>query len=66
MDFGASDGPMSDEQLGKVDGKLLHIPTVLWLRLLFRRYNVDGVRDDLKFSGKVLAGIYWVRSRKWS
>jgi phosphate transport system substrate-binding protein len=28
VDFGASDGPMSDENLGKAPGKILHIPTV--------------------------------------
>ena len=63
VDFGASDGPMSDEQLGKVDGKLLHIPTVLGA--VVPTYNIDGV-NDLKFSGKVLADIYLGKITKWN
>ncbi len=63
VDFGASDGPMSDEQLGKVDGKLLHIPTVLGA--VVPTYNIGGV-SDLKFSGKVLADIYLGKITKWN
>src|SRR5512147_274689 len=54
VDFGASDGPMTDKELFAVDGKLLHIPTVLGA--VVPTFNVPGVKG-LTFDGKVLAGI---------
>ena len=47
--FGASDGPMSNEQLTAAAGKILHLPTVLGAVVPI--YNVPGVSQDLKFSG---------------
>jgi len=55
VDFGATDGPMTDKQLFKVDGKLLHIPTVLGA--VVPVYNLPGV-DDLKLTGELLADIF--------
>ena len=63
VDFGASDGPMNDEQLAKVDGKTLHIPTVLGA--VVPTYNLDGI-TDLKFTGKALADIYLGKVTKWN
>lgn len=64
VDFGATDGPMTDEQLGKVKaGKLLHIPTVLGA--VVPTYNVEGVKD-LKLSGPVLAEIFLGTIAKWN
>ena len=51
VDFGASDGPMTDEQLSKVQGKVFHIPTVLGA--VVPTYNVSGVSSDLKFSAEM-------------
>src|SRR6476660_7900209 len=56
VDFGASDGPMNDEQLFAVDGKLLHIPTVAGAVVIV--YNIAGVSDKLKFTGPVIADIF--------
>ncbi|MFN0118825.1 MAG: phosphate ABC transporter substrate-binding protein PstS [Elusimicrobiota bacterium] len=63
VDFGATDGPMTDKQLFSVDGKVLHIPTVLGA--VVPAYNVSGV-DDLKFSPEVLAGIFLGNIKTWS
>src|SRR5690349_3264046 len=63
VDFGASDGPMTDEQLAKIQGKVLHIPTVLGA--VVPTYNVPGA-SDLKFTGDVLADIFMGKVTKWS
>jgi phosphate transport system substrate-binding protein len=62
VDFGASDGPMSDDQLAASKVKLVHIPTVLGAVVPI--FNVPGV-SDLKFSPEVLAGIYLKTIENW-
>jgi phosphate transport system substrate-binding protein len=62
--FGASDGPMTDEQLKGAPGPILHFPTVLGG--VVPVYNVDGVTAPLKFSGKVLADIILGKVTKWN
>lgn len=64
VDFGASDGPMTDEQLSKVSGKVFHIPTVLGA--VVPTYNVTGVTGELKFTGDVLADIFLGNIKKWN
>lgn len=61
--FGATDGPMSDEQLKAAPGKVLHFPTVLGADVPI--YNLDGV-TDLKFTGAVLADIFLGKITKWN
>ena len=56
VDFGASDGPMSDEQLKDSKFKILHFPTVLGAVIPI--YNIPGVSGELNFTQKALAGIY--------
>ena len=64
VDFGASDMPMTNEQLSKVTkSKVLHFPTVLGG--LVPTYNVPGV-GSLKFSGSTLAGIFLGNIKKWN
>ena len=64
VDFGASDMPMTDEQLSKVTKyKVLHFPTVLGG--LVPTYNVPGAQS-MKFSGPTLAGIYLGTIKKWN
>jgi phosphate transport system substrate-binding protein len=64
VDFGASDMPMTDEQLSKVSKyKVLHFPTVLGG--IVPTYNVPGAAD-LNFSGPTLAGIYLGAISKWN
>src|SRR5216117_3743567 len=50
--FGATDGPMTNDQLLAAPGKILHFPTVLGA--VVPVYNLPGVSSDLKFSGTVL------------
>jgi len=65
VDFGASDMPMTDDQLSKVTKfKVLHFPTVLGG--VVPTYNIPGVSGDLKFSGEALAGIYMGSIKKWN
>ena len=64
VDFGASDGPMTDQQLAESKVKIIHIPTVLGA--VVPVYNVPGVSGDLKFAPEVIAGIYLGVITKWN
>jgi phosphate transport system substrate-binding protein len=64
VDFGASDGPMSDDQLAQSKFKVLHFPTVLGA--VVPTYNIAGVTGDLNFTQKALAGIYIGSITKWN
>ena len=63
VDFGASDGPMTDEQLAASKIKLIHIPTVLGAVVPI--FNVPGV-SDIKFSADVLADIFLGKITTWN
>lgn len=63
VDFGASDMPMTDEQISKVAVKPLHFPTVLGG--VVASYNVPGA-GELKFSPEALAGIFLGQIKKWN
>ena len=63
VDFGASDGPMSDDNLSKAPGKLLHIPTVAGAVVI--TYNLPG-NPSLKLDGDTIAGIYLGQIKKWN
>ena len=64
VDFGASDGPMTDEQLSQAKVKILHIPTVLGADV--PAYNLTGVNQELKFTPQVLAGIFLGKITSWN
>jgi phosphate transport system substrate-binding protein len=64
VDFGASDGPMSDEQLAQSKVKIIHIPTVLGAVVPI--YNLPGVNTELKFGPDVLADIYLGKITNWN
>src|SRR5271155_1330839 len=64
VDFGASDAPMTHEQLGQAKIKILHFPTVLGA--VVPTYNVAGVSGDLNFTQKALSGIYLGTITKWN
>jgi phosphate transport system substrate-binding protein len=63
VDFGASDGPMSDENLAKAPGKLLHIPTVAGAVVM--SYNLPG-NPALTFDGETVADIFLGKIKKWN
>ena len=62
--FGATDGPMTQEQLLAAPGRILHFPTVLGADVPV--YNIPGVDADLKFTGPVLADIFLGKVTKWN
>jgi phosphate transport system substrate-binding protein len=65
VDFGASDGPMTDEQLsGAKGGPIMHVPTVMGAVVL--TYNVEGVPTGLKLTPDVIADIFTGRIVKWN
>ena len=64
VDFGASDYPMSDEQLKEAKTKILLIPTVLGA--VVPAYNVPGVSGEIKFTPEALADIYLGKIQKWN
>ena len=63
VDFGASDGPMSDDNLSKAQGKILHIPTVAGAVVL--TYNLTG-NPSLKLDADTIAGIFLGQIKKWN
>jgi phosphate transport system substrate-binding protein len=64
VDFGASDGPMSDQQLKDSKVKLVHLPTVLGS--VVPAYNIPGFKGELKFTPDVIAGIYLNKITSWN
>ncbi|MGC2331835.1 MAG: phosphate ABC transporter substrate-binding protein PstS, partial [Candidatus Acidiferrales bacterium] len=64
VDFGASDGPMTDDQLAQAKVKVLHFPTVLGADV--PSYNIPGVTGSLNFTQKALADIYLGKITKWN
>jgi len=64
VDFGASDMPLTDEQISQFKVKVLHFPTVLGA--VVPTYNVAGVSGDLNFTQKAIAGIYLGTITKWN
>jgi phosphate transport system substrate-binding protein len=64
VDFGASDMPMTDEQIAKLKVHPLHFPTVMGA--LVPVYNLAAVTQELKFSGDTLAGIYLGTIKQWN
>ncbi len=64
VDFGATDGPMTDEQIAAVNGNVLHIPTVLGAVVL--TYNLPQLGEtQLKLDGATIAGIFSGQITRW-
>ena len=64
IDFGATDVPMSDEQMTQTHGSILHVPTVL--RAVVPIYNIPGVTGEVRFTPEVLADIYLGNITSWN
>jgi len=62
--FGATDGPMTDEQIQQAPGRILHLPTVLGA--VVPVYNIPNFKGEIKFSGPVLADIFLGKITKWN
>jgi phosphate transport system substrate-binding protein len=63
VDFGASDGPLSDAEMSSIERKFHHIPTVLGG--VVPAFNLPGIKE-LNFNGDVLAGIYLGDIKNWN
>ncbi len=64
VDFGASDAPMTDAELAKAKGPILHFPTVLGAVVI--TYNLTGIDKALKLSGDAVAHIFAGKITKWN
>ena len=64
VDFGATDGPMTDQQLAEAPGRLFHIPMVMGA--VVPTYNVPGIDKGVKFTPDALAGIFLGEITKWN
>lgn len=64
VDFGASDAPMTDEQLAKANPAVIHIPTVLGAVVI--TYNLPSVTKKLNLSGEVIADIFLGKITQWN
>jgi len=62
--FGATDGPMTEEQLKAAPGPIVHLPTVLGG--VVPAYNLSGLSAELRFSGPLLADIFLGKVKKWN
>ena len=63
VDFGATDSPMSDDDLKSAKAEILHIPTVLGAVVI--TYNLESVSQPLRFSPDVIADIFLGKIKKW-
>ena len=63
VDFGATDGPMTEEQMMKTDARILHVPAVLGA--VVPVYNLKGV-ESLNLTGDTLAGIFLGKITRWN
>src|SRR6185436_7015415 len=65
VDFGATDGPMKDDQIAALQGNVLHIPTVLGAVVV--TYNLPQLgKTPLRFDGATLADVFLGRITKWN
>lgn len=68
VDFGATDSPMSNEEIEKADtknsNKIIHIPTVIGSVVL--TYNIPGVDKNINLSPEAISGIYLGKIKKWN
>jgi phosphate transport system substrate-binding protein len=63
VDIGASDAPMTDQQLADAPGKILHFPSVMGADVI--AYNLPGFTGTLRLTGPVLADIFAAKITKW-
>jgi phosphate transport system substrate-binding protein len=64
VDFGASDGPMSTEEMARAKGPVLHFPSVLGADVV--TYNLPELKAPLRLSGPLIADIYLGKVTKWN
>jgi phosphate transport system substrate-binding protein len=62
--FGASDAPMTDQQIAAVHGQVFHFPTVMGADVI--AYHVPGFKGTLRLTGPVIADIFMGKIKKWN
>jgi phosphate transport system substrate-binding protein len=63
VDIGASDAPMTDQQLSDAPGKILHFPSVMGAVVV--AYNLPGFTGTLRLTGPVIADIFSGKITNW-
>ena len=63
VDFGASDAPLSNEEMRSMPGDVIHIPTVAGAVVL--TYNVRGIGKGLRLTPEIASGIFLGKIRRW-
>ncbi|MDB5108213.1 MAG: pstS-2, partial [Candidatus Binatus sp.] len=63
VDFGASDAPLTDQQLSDAPGKILHFPSVMGAVVIV--YNLPGFTGTLRLTGPIIADIFAAKITKW-
>lgn len=64
VDFAGSDAPMSDEELARAPGEIIHIPTVMGAVVV--TYNLPGVSSGMKLDGQTVSDIFMGKITKWN
>jgi phosphate transport system substrate-binding protein len=64
VDFGATDAPMTEEEMRKIPGAILHIPTAIGAVVIV--YHLEGVESGLRLTPDLLAGIYLGKITRWN
>ena len=64
VDFGATDAPLTNDQLSKADIKVIHVPVIIGADV--PAYNLKSVKADLRFTPQILAGIFLGRITRWN
>src|SRR5580698_3704445 len=64
VDIGASDAPMTEQQMKQAPGKILHFPSVMGAVVI--AYNLAEVKNPLKLTGPVVADIFSGKITKWN
>lgn len=64
VDFGASDAPMTEEEMAKAKAPVIHVPAVMGAVVV--SYNLPEIKQSMQFSGEVIADIYLGKIKKWN
>ena len=65
VDFGATDGPMTDAEISAVNGAVYHIPTVIGANAV--TWNLPSLgKAQLKFDAPTLVDIFLGKIKKWN
>jgi phosphate transport system substrate-binding protein len=64
VDIGASDAPMTEQQMKEAPGKILHFPSVMGAVVI--AYNLPDLKGPLKLTGPIVADVFMGKITKWN